>query len=142
MRTTLILLVLAGAPAFCQDVAVPGMDVAVPSPDGLNQKLNDNVRQRLNDILNPLQPKPSVVKAPQLLRFGQPRWMELTSAGPCSIPLLNAVAPGKPVPMPNAQNAPHVLKPMDRMSIAAPAPACRGNFREMPSPSGAPATAP
>ena len=45
----------------------------------------------------------------------------------CSIPLLNAAAPGKPVPMPTLKpgNEAAIQHPPDRMNIPVPAPACK-----------------
>jgi hypothetical protein len=84
----------------------------------------------------------------------------------CSIPLLNATAPGTPVPMPNlmprALPRPGLTRPntpmpnanprdpsatpppLDRMSIVVPAPACPANFGHIaaPLPTPAPATKP
>jgi len=145
MRSTLILLALACTPAFCQDDA--------------GQKLDDNLRQRLTDILNPQSAPSGTVAAPQPLR------LSVRSGFPqlCSIPLLNVTAPGKPVPMPglkpralppqgfnpaapnaNPRNMPATPRPLDRMSIVVPAPACPADFGHSaaPDPAHTPATKP
>jgi len=136
--------VLACAPAFCQDDAIT-------APGSVGQKLNDNLRQRLNDILNPQHVQASgIVTTPQVLRLKPLPNMALSVGGVCSIPLLSAVAPGKPVPMPTAgsrQIGPgqtNMPRPIDRMKIVAPAPACPANFGQVQTSrsSATPATRP
>jgi hypothetical protein len=74
--------------------------------------------------------------------FGQDAGQKLTNIGPlslrvsvrpptprlCSIPLLNATAPGKPVPMPalKPRNPRTMQHPPDYVSVVPPAPACPG----------------
>lgn len=131
MRSSLILLVLACGPAFCQN------DPSA-SPDTTAQKFNDNLRQRINDILNPQNarnPGGVVSSGPRLPQFAAvARPMQA-----CSIPLLNVVAPGTPVHMPNMmpRTTPRVMPvppTLDRMSIVVPAPACPANFGKAPAP--------
>ena len=122
MRSILTLIALACMPAICQPAFC----------QNAGQKLNDNLRQRLSDILNPQAQASSNAVAPHPLRV-----IAGTLAPQlCSIPLLNVTAPGKPVPMPTlkpralpppvrgAPNMPATPQPLDRMSIVGPAPAC------------------
>jgi hypothetical protein len=138
MRSILTLIVLACIPALCQPVFC----------QDAGQKLNDNLRQRLTDMLNSQAQLSGNTVAPR------PLPMTVTPPTPqlCSIPLLNVSAPGKPVPMPNLMPralpspgliptpntptpAPRVL---DRMSIVVPAPACPANFGQTVEPVPAP----
>jgi hypothetical protein len=137
MRFALVLFVFACGPVFCQDNAIP-------APNGVGQKLNDNLRQRLDDILDSQGLHGTgIVTQPQLFRLRPPQLMRLTSSATCSIQLLNVSAPGKPVPMPKVGPKPSDLsKPIDRMSIVAPAPACPANFGQMVAPPNAPASRP
>jgi len=115
MRSTLMLLAVACAPAFCQntpEIQISGNTV-VPEP------MKVTVVRPANEV--------------------------------CSIPLLNVVPPGKPVPMPTV--APHGeglskpdsnLKPVpepaktpgtiDKMSVVAPAPACPASISRTVAP--------
>ncbi len=109
MRSTLVLLALTCVPVFCQDAAT-----APPPPDN-----SSSVEVSApSAVVTPLPP-------PKTLTFPP-------APAICSIPLLNAVAPGKPVSMPNLwpkgrQFAP---APADRMSVVAPAPACSATVRK------------
>jgi hypothetical protein len=130
VRSTLILFVVACGSAFCQDNVSPWLD-------NLNQKPNGDLNLRLADVLNAQHAQPPV-------NLVVPRPFSVTASAPlarvCSIPLLNVVAPGKPVPMPNVGqrrvnpfqvNSPNAPRPMDRMSVVAPAPACPANFSQV-----------
>jgi hypothetical protein len=114
MRSILTLIALACMPAICQPALCQ---------DDAAQKLNDNLRQRLTEILNPQAEVSGNTAAPRPLR------MIASSPTPqlCSIPLLDVTAPGRPVPMPNLKprNPTATLRPEDRMSIVVPAPACK-----------------
>jgi hypothetical protein len=127
MRSILPLIALACMPAFCQDAG---------------QKLNDNLRQRVTDILNSQAQVSGNAAAPRPLRMT----VSLPAPQLCSIPLLSATAPGKPVPMPGLKprNPTAIPRPQDRMSIVVPAPACPANFARTvaPVPAPAPATKP
>ena len=128
MRSTLILFVLACGTAF-------GQDSLGASPENADHKINDNLRQRVGDILNPQN-----VRSRGSLVTAVPAPIRVTAATPptfCSIPLLSAVAPDKPVPMPGAgprTNPPDLAHPIDRMRIATPGLACRAGARLTPPP--------
>jgi hypothetical protein len=117
MRRILILLALTSAPAFCQDNAV-------------SQQLDNNLRQRLAQILNPRnilkQKAPEVTLAPPGIVLTQREEV-------CSIPLLNVKPAGTPVHMPElrmpggARGASGALaepQVFDRIAVKPPAPAC------------------
>ncbi len=115
MRMALLILALSCGPAFCQsspDAATSGANNAHP----------EQLIQRLKIAVNP---NPVTVVAP-------------TQA--CSIPLLNVVPAGTPVPMPNLMPPSHnpfsvntgtpTQSPVDHMPIVAPAPACPSSERD------------
>jgi hypothetical protein len=127
------LLALAGAPAFGQDK--PG-----PAPDSLGKTLSDNMRQSLNDALNPQRPIERITLrttiAPPVTAA------VMAGAGPCVIPLLSART-GDTVPMPNAAQ-PRTSQlafapPTDHMPVVAGAPVCPTTVSVPAAP--APATA-
>ncbi len=139
MRSTLMLLVLVCGPAFSQENAKP-------TPESAAQRLNDNLQQRLADILDPQKIQtPQKMPAAGILR-GIPKLMAAKPASSiCSIPLLNVKPPGTPVAMPNMMpktavpgNNPWQTNLTDNMKIVAPAPACPADFGKVSVPRTAP----
>jgi hypothetical protein len=147
MRSALIFLVLASAPAFCQETT--------PVPVEAGQIMNDNLQRRINDILNPQHVQTSgVIVSPRLLVLGN----DVKANAPvnvCSIPLLNVKPAGSPVPMPvvrppqSGPLAPNTIPQVPLQdkagTVRPPAPACPADFgrNTVPAPvKPAPATAP
>jgi hypothetical protein len=129
MRSALIFLVLASAPAFCQETP--------PAPGNAGQIMNDNLQRRLQDILSHSQfatPGKVVFKLTNSVSSNVPMSV-------CSIPLLNVKPAGNPVPMPTVrlpQAGAQSQGPIDHMNIVAPAPACAPNFNGLAAPATAP----
>jgi hypothetical protein len=135
MRPFPILFLLACVPAFSQDTF--GQDNGTPLPDNAGQRFENVLKLRLGDILSPQRLEPAAA-------FSLGPLLMINAAKNCSIPLLKASPLSTPVPMPGA--APGVTLPngspagagtLDRMTIVAPAPACR---TVATGPSTAPAT--
>src|ERR1035437_1505587 len=136
MRSTLIFLIVACGTAFCQDSANPA-----PANDALSPQ---------NDAVSPQEVRAAgnAITPPQSVRI-----MTVTpERGICSIPLLNAFSPGKPVAMPTVSpegkpRTPGQLTPgqptqkqknatsrIDKMTIVAPAPACQSRALRIVAP--------
>jgi hypothetical protein len=148
MRSTVIVLFVTGGAACAQDL----------SRQDLPQMFNENVQRRVGYILNPFN-SPKIRTSANLLVTPPARVAAVTaSSGVCSIPLLNVVAPGRPVPMPKVAPPGRLLAPpkgtlprntpgartgpIDNMSIVAPAPACTATVGRVIAPAMAPAPAP
>jgi hypothetical protein len=156
LRSTPVILLLTCGAAFCQENANPTPNSAAQGIlGGVPEKLNDNLQRRLAEILNPQKAQTrDDVTANRIVaaRIFAPRPLRTETVAPpaaaaCSIPLLNVVPPGTPVPMPNMM-PPNIMPNMaalptvDNMKIVVPAPACPASLGQISAPSAMPRTAP